>query len=95
MKNLLEKAIAELPEKYRVVFVMREIEEMSVKETMDALNLTESNVKVRLNRAKEMLRMALSDNRTLKQVFKFDESDCDKVVNYTINKINKNLNVTL
>ena len=61
LKTLLEKTIAGLPDKYRVVFVMREVEAMSIEETMAALNLTESTVKVRLSRAKEMLRSNLSD----------------------------------
>lgn len=52
LKALLEKAIAELPEKYKLVFVMREIEEMSIHETMEVLNLSESNVKIRLKQGK-------------------------------------------
>src|ERR1043165_1820181 len=45
LKNILEKSIANLPEKYRLVFVMREVEEISTNETMEVLNLSESNVK--------------------------------------------------
>ena len=48
LKAILEKSIADLPEKYRLVFLMREIEEISTNETMEVLNLSESNVKVRL-----------------------------------------------
>ena len=40
LKTILEKTIASLPEKYRLVFVMREVEEMSIDETMATLNLT-------------------------------------------------------
>ena len=54
LKDILESAVLTLPEKYRLVFVMREIEEMSTSETMEVLNIGESNVKIRLNRAKEM-----------------------------------------
>jgi len=86
LKALLEKSISELPEKYKLVFVMREIEEMSTKETMDVLNLSESNVKIRLNRAKEMLREKL-DGKKLKEVFKLRLPLCDRIVNYVMNKI--------
>ncbi len=89
LKALLEKAISELPEKYKLVFVMREIEEMSTLETMDVLNLSESNVKARLSRAKEMLRENLS-SKQLKEVYKFKLPLCDKIVYDVMSKINKN-----
>lgn len=80
LNTLLETAIANLPEKYRLVFVMREIEDMSVRETSTALNIEEPNVKVRLNRAKTMLRENL--NGYLKdQVYSFHLTRCDRIVN--------------
>jgi RNA polymerase sigma factor (sigma-70 family) len=84
---ILEKAVADLPEKYRMVFVMREIQEMSTTETMDALNLGESNVKIRLSRAKEMLRDGLYHYWEPKQVYEFNLIRCDVVVNYVMDKI--------
>lgn len=89
LKKILEKTIHALPEKYRMVFVMREIEEMSTSETMGVLNLSESNVKVRLNRAKEILRGDLSAYYKTGQVFDFNLIRCDKVVDYVMNEINK------
>jgi RNA polymerase sigma-70 factor (ECF subfamily) len=86
LKAILEKAIVELPEKYKLVFVMREIEEMSTIETMEVLNLSESNVKIRLSRAKEMLREKLAGKK-LKEVFKLRLPYCDRIVNYVMNKI--------
>jgi len=62
-RELIEIALAELPEKYRVVFVLRDVEGLSVKETAEALGLTEANVKVRLLRARLDLRERLT--RTL------------------------------
>ena len=88
LKVLLEKTIAELPEKYKIVFVMREIEEMSTSETMSVLNLSESNVKVRLNRAKEMLRGNLSGYYKPNQLYEFNLIRCDRIVNYVMGKIN-------
>ena len=88
LKILLERTIADLPEKYKVVFVMREIEEMSTSETMGVLNLSESNVKIRLNRAKEMLRGNLSGYYKANQLYEFNLIRCDKVVGYVMGKIN-------
>jgi len=86
LKNILEKAVLTLPEKYRLVFVMREIEEMSTNETMEVLNIGESNVKIRLNRAKEMLRNELS-TQFKSQLFDFHLTRCDRVVNFVMDKI--------
>jgi RNA polymerase sigma-70 factor (ECF subfamily) len=49
-----------LPEKLRTVFVLRDVEGMSIKETADALELTEMNVKTRLLRARLKMREVLS-----------------------------------
>ena len=79
LNGVLESAISGLPEKYRLVFVLREIEEMSVKETGEALGIEEPNVKVRLNRAKTMLRQNL--NGYIKDhVYSFHLSRCDRMV---------------
>lgn len=87
LKTMLETAVSNLPEKYRTVFVMREIEEMSTSETMDILQLSESNVKVRLNRAKEMLRIDLSTYYKAAQVFEFNLVRCDRIVHFVLSKI--------
>lgn len=88
LKKILESTISSLPEKYKTVFVMREIEEMSISETMEVLSLSESNVKVRLNRAKEILRNNLGDYYRSGLVFEFNLIRCDKVVNYVMGEIN-------
>ncbi len=59
-KDLLDAAIRNMPESLRIVFVLRDIEGLSIKETADALNLTETNVKTRLVRARMYLRERLS-----------------------------------
>ncbi|CAN5361170.1 sigma-70 family RNA polymerase sigma factor [soil metagenome] len=59
-RELLDRAIAELDDKHRVVFVLRDIEEMSTEETAEALGLSISNVKVRLLRARMQLRERLT-----------------------------------
>lgn len=59
-KKLLDAAIQNMPETLRIVFVLRDIEELSIRETADALTLTETNVKTRLMRARMYLRERLS-----------------------------------
>lgn len=56
----LEKGLEGLDEKYRLVFVLRDIEGLSVRETAEALGITESSVKVRLLRARLALRERLT-----------------------------------
>jgi RNA polymerase sigma factor (sigma-70 family) len=87
LKAILERSISQLPDKYRTVFVMREIEELSTSETMETLNLSESNVKVRLNRAKTLLREQLGSYYKSGQLFDFNLVRCDKVVNYVMARI--------
>ncbi|MGZ3920887.1 MAG: RNA polymerase sigma factor, partial [Bacteroidia bacterium] len=77
LKGLLEINIAQLPEKYRAVFIMREVEKMSIDETAESLEISDSNVKVRLNRAKEMLRAALMNTYPIGEVFEFNLVRCD------------------
>jgi RNA polymerase sigma factor (sigma-70 family) len=79
LKRRLENTIAALPEKYRSIFIMREVEKMSVAETSGALDISESNVKVRLNRAKEMLRSALMDTYPVGSLYEFNLVRCDRI----------------
>ena len=62
-QRLLDDALAKLDEKHRLVFVLRDVEGLSVTETAAALDLSESNVKMRLLRARLQLREELT--RTL------------------------------
>jgi RNA polymerase sigma-70 factor (ECF subfamily) len=85
---VLENAVAQLPEKYRLVFILREIEEMSVRETSEALSIEEPNVKVRLNRAKTMLRSSL--NGYMKDhVYPFHLSRCDRIVGRVLDYLDR------
>jgi RNA polymerase sigma factor (sigma-70 family) len=79
LSGALETAIAQLPEKYRMVFVLREVEDLSVRETADVLSLNEANIKVRLNRAKTMLRDNLQGYMK-EHVYAFHLTRCDRIV---------------
>jgi RNA polymerase sigma-70 factor, ECF subfamily len=60
LRTIMEKAIRELPEKLRAVFIMRELEELSTEETAKALDIRIAVVKTRLHRARLWLRERLS-----------------------------------
>ncbi|NJC95692.1 MAG: RNA polymerase subunit sigma-24 [Anaerolineales bacterium] len=59
-KSILDAAIQTLPESLRIVFLLRDVEGLSIRETAEALHLTETNVKTRLLRARMALREGLS-----------------------------------
>jgi RNA polymerase sigma-70 factor (ECF subfamily) len=60
VKAQIDQAIGKLSEIYRSVFILRDIEGLSIKETSSILNITEENVKIRLRRARQYLRDSLS-----------------------------------
>ncbi|HEU4633347.1 MAG TPA: RNA polymerase sigma factor [Flavisolibacter sp.] len=80
LKTLLEEAIFALPEKYRTVFIMREMENMNVAETQACLHISEVNVKVRLNRAKALLRNSLGSYYKKEELLHFHLTRCDRMV---------------
>ena len=78
-KQLLENAIDHLDIKYKTVYILKEVEDMSLKEIAIALDLTIANVKIRLHRSKEMLKVKLYDLTNDKNVYEFGFSRCDKI----------------
>lgn len=80
-RRLLEQAVNGLPELFRVVFILREIEQCSVEETATALDLRPETVKTRLHRARRLLRTALQDtlSATLADTFPFLGARCDRM----------------
>lgn len=61
VKKKIDEAVNKLSDIYRSVFVLRDIEGLSIKETSAILNITEENVKIRLRRARQFLRDILSE----------------------------------
>jgi len=85
--HVLENAIHEIPEDYRIVFTLRELNGLSVAETAEVLDITESNVKVRLNRAKGMLQKEIKKMYSPQEIFEFNLIYCDTMVNRVMAKI--------
>lgn len=86
-KQILENAIDSLDSKYKTVYMMRVLEEMSLKEISIALDLTLANVKVRLYRSKEMLKEKLYEISNDTNVFEFGFSRCDRITENVMNTI--------
>lgn len=86
-KQLLERAINQLDSKYKSVYIMKEVEEMNLKEIALVLDLTVANVKVRLHRAKTMLKETLYDMSDKKQIFEFGFGRCDRITEYVMKNI--------
>jgi len=87
LKLQLELNIGKLPEKYRVIFIMREVEKLNVTETARILDISESNVKARLSRAKDQLRNSLMEIYPMGEVYQFNLVRCDKIVENVLSRI--------
>jgi len=79
LAKLLEAAITRLPESFRMVFVLREIEHLSVEETAETLDIRPETVKTRLFRARHRLQQMLDPElrEALGETFPFAGADCD------------------
>jgi len=61
LRNALTKALESLPEKYRTILILRDVNHLSITETAQVLGLSEANVKTRLSRARLQMRDALAN----------------------------------
>lgn len=78
--TILEAALQKIPPDYRMVFALRELNGFNVAETAEALGITESNVKVRLTRAKAMLRSQIEKMYAAEDIYEFNLVYCDNIV---------------
>ena len=85
--SVIETALLQIPSDYRMVFTLRELNGLSVAETAAALDISEANVKVRLNRAKTMLRSAIENMYSPNEIFEFNLIYCDTMVNKVMTHI--------
>ncbi len=82
LAEILESAVDALPETYRSVFVLREVEELNTLETGECLSLSEEAVKTRLHRARALLRRELEERigPAIAQAYPFMGARCDRTV---------------
>lgn len=89
VRSLLERSIDALPDTYREIFMLREVEEMSTSETAQCLGITEENVKTRLHRARALLRKEIyaRAGATSSTAFQFMGARCDHMVESVMRRI--------
>ena len=85
--HILEQVISQLPNDYSTVFTLRELTGLSVSETAEVLGISEANVKVRLNRARTMLKKQLAAFYSTEDIFEFNLIYCDKIVDQVMSRI--------
>ena len=80
--HILRRAVDDLPDDLRTVFAMRMIEELDTRDTACCLDLTEANVKVRLHRARALLRERIDAQIgvEVRQLYQFGGARCDRIV---------------
>jgi RNA polymerase sigma-70 factor, ECF subfamily len=89
MRRLLEAQIDALPDDYRVVFVLRAVQELSVEETAEALGIPQATVRTRLFRARSLLRegLAAKIDVACEEAFSFAGERCDRIVARVLEKM--------
>ncbi len=93
LNKVIEACLQKLPDDYRITFILRELAGLSTSETAEMMNTTSSNVKVRLNRAKMMLRKEIEKKYTPEDIYGFNLIYCDQIVNSVMKEIN-NLHIS-
>jgi RNA polymerase sigma factor (sigma-70 family) len=91
LSQVIGEALTRIPIDYRIVFSLRELNGMSTAETAEAMDISETNVKVRLNRAKHMLREIVEKMYSPEDIFEFNLIYCDAIVNKVMTAIHKQI----
>lgn len=87
--NILATALSKIPYDYRMVFSLREVNGLNVSETAELMHISETNVKVRLNRSKAMLRHEIEKSYAPEELFEFNLVYCNAMVENVMQKINE------
>tara|TARA_R110002124_G_scaffold5301_2_gene33257 strand:- start:7132 stop:7830 length:699 start_codon:yes stop_codon:yes gene_type:complete len=87
--RFMEIAIDKLPEKYKIVYMLKEVEGLAISEISKCLDLSNSNVKVRLHRARTMLKDSILNLTDYKNIFEFGNSKCDRMVSNVMKYIRR------
>jgi RNA polymerase sigma-70 factor (ECF subfamily) len=89
MRDLLERKVDELPESFRVIFILRSVEDLSVEETARCLNLPEATVRTRHFRARSLLRESLARQIDLAEgdLYEFGGTHCQAMVERVLKRL--------
>lgn len=86
---IIEDALSSIPQEYRMVFSLREISGFNTIETANILEISESNVKVRLHRAKEMLKSEITKTYTASELFSFNLVYCEPLTHRVMQQVHE------
>ena len=86
---VIESALLKIPENYRLVFSLRAINSLSTAETASLLDISEANVKTRLNRAKTLLRAEMEKSYVAEELFEFNLIYCNALTENVMKKISE------
>ncbi|HKE94313.1 MAG TPA: RNA polymerase sigma factor, partial [Povalibacter sp.] len=91
MRTIVERKLDELPEDFRMVFVLRAVQEMSVEETAACLDIPEATVRSRHFRARSLLRESLAREIDVaeRDLFDFGGTQCDRIVTTVLGRIER------
>lgn len=89
--KVISAEVEQLPADLRTVFVMRAVEELDTRETADCLDLSEANVKIRLHRARALLRERIDKRigEDVRKMYQFDGERCDRVVHTVLTRLSR------
>lgn len=87
LNGVIEAALLKLPVEQRTVFSLRELNGLSVAETSEIMNISQVNVRVRLNRARQMLRKEIEKIYSAEDIFEFNLVYCDGIVDRVMQRI--------
>jgi RNA polymerase sigma factor (sigma-70 family) len=85
--KVVETSLQRLPEHYRTTFTLKELTGLSIAETAELMHTSTSNVKVRLNRAKTLLRKEIEKIYTPEDIYEFNLVYCDRIVDNVMKQI--------
>jgi RNA polymerase sigma-70 factor (ECF subfamily) len=91
LRDVLTEAIDGLPDELRTVFTLRVVDELDTDETAACLEISESNVKVRLHRARLLLRERIDEQigAGVRQVYQFDGERCDRIIKAVLQRLSR------
>lgn len=89
IREFIERAVDDLPDAFRIVFILRDIEELSTEETASQLSLKPETVKTRLHRARRLMRTALEKRlaASFSDLFPFDGARCERMADRVIDRL--------
>lgn len=91
IRHLIEQAVDELPPDFRMVFIMRDVEDCSINETAEFLDIRPETVKTRLHRARRLLRTALDERieSGMKGAFPFLGARCQRMTDAVLARLER------